>query len=174
MRKIIILNMLLICSVSYAQTYNSADSLTYISESDVLKQNLPKPVGVVNDYERILSPLQVAELTKIIEDYEKKTTNDIYIVTTDSISPYKEINDYAVALLTYWHIGKDDRENGIVIIVSLPLKKVFIGAKAGAHKVIGGTVSQNIIDEKILPACRDQKYFDGLKNGVLAIIDKWK
>ena len=61
---------------------------------------------------------QIADLENILTDYEKLTTNEIVIVTIDSIQPYTDIHLYATDLGDNWAIGKKEKNNGLIISVS--------------------------------------------------------
>ncbi len=50
----------------------------------------PKPIGFVNDFECILSVEEILEIENIISEYEKKTTKEIAVITTDSLYSYKK------------------------------------------------------------------------------------
>lgn len=81
-------------------------------------QNIfPEKIGVVNDFENIFTEQQKDELSKIIIDFEKQTSNEIAIVTLKEIHPtYEDFDKYCFDLSNYYGVGKKEKDNGLVII----------------------------------------------------------
>ena len=77
----------------------------------------PSPSGYVNDFAGMLSPGDVARLNTEISAIEKATTVEIAIVTVDSLQVVS-VEEYAVKLFEKWSIGKKDKDNGLLILVS--------------------------------------------------------
>lgn len=77
----------------------------------------PKPIGLVNDYSGLLNTNQHAELSNIVEQYEKDTSVEIAVVIMDSIAPNANIDTYATALFNRWGIGKREKNNGLLMLV---------------------------------------------------------
>ena len=137
-------------------------------------ESLPKYIGRVNDFEHILTDNQIKNLTKIINDFEVKTTNEIAIVTVDSIRPYEDIVPYSVDLGTLWGIGKKGKNNGLLVVVSKGLRKIRISTGYGTEKILKDEICKKIIDTQMIPEFKNGDYYNGIKNGLLALIDKWQ
>lgn len=131
---------------------------------------LPKPIDFVNDFEKILTKQEVKELTKIILRHEKKTTNQISIVTVKSISPYKEMFDFSFDLGNYWGVGQKDKNNGVLIVVSKELRKIRIQNGEGIEKILTDEETKTIIDNEMIVEFKNDNYFEGLKKGLESII----
>lgn len=78
-------------------------------------QEIPKQKGFVSDYENIFTTKQAKEITKILSDYEKKTSVEIFVLT---ISDFDDIFTLAQETFTEWGIGKKGVDNGLLIIIS--------------------------------------------------------
>ena len=85
--------------------------LNYLSFS----QDIPKCKGYVSDYENIFTSEQNNHITKILSDYEKQTSVEIFILT---ISDYDDIFTLAQETFNEWGIGKKGVDNGLLIVVS--------------------------------------------------------
>ncbi|MEM9687051.1 MAG: TPM domain-containing protein, partial [Bacteroidota bacterium] len=67
-------------------------------ETEINKDLFPELIGYVNDFENILSEEQEMQLTNFLSVYEQNTTNEIAVVTINSIEPYSDFNQYAIDL----------------------------------------------------------------------------
>jgi len=102
-------------------------SLTVFSQTDtIIDFKFPDYIGYVNDFEKIFTVEQISELNDIIKNHEKKTTNEIAIVSISSYEPYETLFDYSFDLAYYWGIGKKDKNNGIVIVFGKQIRQIRI------------------------------------------------
>jgi uncharacterized protein len=137
-------------------------------------KKFPDPVGHVNDFESILTPEQRNELDSIANNWREKTTNEIAIVTIDSIQPYTSFVKFAADLGNYWGIGKDDKDNGLLIVVSKNLREMRIAAGYGTEKILTDSILTTIIETTMLPHFRNGEYYEGIKAGMLECISQWR
>jgi uncharacterized protein len=136
--------------------------------------SLPGYIGYVNDFEDILSPDQEQELNKIISEFEKQTTNQIAIVSVDSISPYTSMKDYATDLANKWGVGQKDKDNGLVIIISKKLRQSRIATGLGTEKILTDQICQRITEQRMIPQFKNGDYFKGIREGLTELIKTWK
>jgi uncharacterized protein len=66
-------------------------------------------------------------------------------------------------------IGRRDVNNGVLIVFSAQMKKVRIETGYGAERVLTDSIAKKIVDSLMIPQFKQQKYFDGLWNGSVAI-----
>ncbi len=142
--------------------------------SEVEKSAFPKPNGIINDYEHIFTESQRTELSEILYNYAIKTTRQITVVTIDSIKPYQNIQTFATDLGNYWGVGTAEKDNGLVIVVSLPLKQIGIATGTGTELVLTDEICKEIIHKIIIPEFKNGDIYSGIKKGVTALIEKWK
>ena len=132
-----------------------------------------KALGWTNDFENIFTNKQIIELDSIISRFEKETTNEIAIVTIDSSSTTKEDFDNLIStILNKWSVGKKGINNGIVIGISIGLKKIRISNGYGIEAKFTDIETKKIIDDIFLPEFRNGKYFEGTRNGLLTLMQK--
>lgn len=152
--------------------------LFHSCHSDVVSQEaaaaFPTKVGYINDFGKLLDSAQINELTSIIDDYEKKTTREIAVITVDSIAPYTDIMLYARDLGNSWGVGKADKDNGIIMVICVPCRKLFIATGYGTEKQLKDEECRLIIDESMIPEIKKGNYFIAIKNGLMSIMEKWE
>lgn len=155
-----------------AQTENRIKRpIPELNYSELEKKDFPKAIFIVNDFEKLLSNEQILDLEILINDYRIKTKREIVIVSVDSINPYTEISSYSVDLSNYLGIGRDG--NGLTIVVSKKLRQVFIATGNQTEKILTDERCQKIIDKQMIPNFKSDKYYDGLKSGLLELIKLW-
>src|SRR3989344_5115848 len=76
-----------------------------------------KPVSFVNDYAGILTSEQKTALETKITAFEKSTTNEIAVVTIPSLDG-DTIENAAQDIFTRWGIGKKEKSNGVLLLIS--------------------------------------------------------
>jgi uncharacterized protein len=123
----------------------------------------------VIDRSGILDSVQRQKLNNLYIHHEKITTNQIVLLTTDNFIPDSTIEKFSLHQFNAMRIGRRDINNGVLIVFSAPMRKVRIATGFGTEKVLTDSVAQNIIDSVMIPEFKEQKYFEGLWNGSLAI-----
>ena len=134
------------------------------------KANPPK---LVNDYLRMLTPDQAQALEQKLVDFDKRTSTQITIVTTDDIKGM-DAGDYAVALGKDWGVGNANFNNGVVFLVyrskDNTKRKVFIAPGSGLEGVLPDYTCAEIIDNEVRPYLKDGDFYRAFENGTTAII----
>jgi len=134
----------------------------------------PNSTGIVNDHSRILTANQRNELSKTLHHYDVKTTREIVIVTIDSIIPYTDIQEYTTDLGNEWGIGKTEKDNGLIMVICKPCRKLAIATGHGTEKVLTDQICKSVIDNTMVPEFKNDKYYDGIKKGITELIEEWK
>ena len=130
----------------------------------------PHQMGYVNDFEGIFSNEQILELNGIISNHEKKTTNQIVIVSIKSFAPYETLFDYSLKLSNFWGVGQKDKKNGIILVFGKQIRKIRIQVGYGLEKKLKDEEAKRIIDNVIIPEFKKDNYFIGIRNGLNEII----
>jgi len=132
------------------------------------KASFPNPVGYVNDFAHILSSSDIARLTDLITELERKTTSEIAIVTLDRI-PEGDIESYAVDLFEAWGIGKKGEDNGLLVLVSVGERLIRIEVGYGLEGIITDGIAGEVIRQKIAPNFQKGNFGEGLFQGAAAL-----
>lgn len=136
--------------------------------------SLPEPIGAVSDYANLFTKPQIDSLTKIITNFEIKTTNQIAIITVNDIKPYTDFNLFSVDISESFGIGQKDKDNGLSIVIAKNLRKIRISTGYRTEKIVDDWFCKKTIDSVILPEFIKDDYFKGIKNGLNHIITHWK
>jgi len=125
----------------------------------------------VFDNEHDLTKEQISKLDSLYKSHERKTTNEIVLVTTNSFSPDTSILFFSVDFLRKHGIGKKDKNNGVVIVLNNTKHQLRIGIGYGTEKVLKDEIAKKIIDSLMIPQFKKGEIFGGLWQGSLAIVN---
>ncbi len=123
--------------------------------------DVPQPYALVNDFAQLLSNDNKQDLEKKLLAYNDSTTNQIYVITVSSIGDYS-IEDFALRTARKWKIGQQDKNNGILLLISKNDRKVDIEVGYGLESSVTDYDSKHIIDDIIVPAFKQSNYHLGI------------
>ncbi len=136
----------------------------------IISQTFPEPYGFVNDYANVLNNRQREDLENQLRKIENVTSVEIAIAMFDSIG--YPIEDYANLLFEKWGIGKKNKDNGILIIVSMKERLIRIEVGYGLESIITDGIAGEIIRKRIIPYFREGNYYLGLKSAINGIQER--
>ena len=131
--------------------------------------NFPELTGRVVDKAQILSENEKNTLTSILKKHEDETSNQIVIVSLSSLDGY-DIADYGYQLGRHWAIGQKDKNNGVLLIVSMAEKKIRIEVGYGLEGAIPDKTAHEIVNYIIKPNFKEGNFYNGIKKASDAII----
>ena len=106
----------------------------------------PTPFKFVNDQARLLAPADAKKLDSGLRRYADNTGTQIVVVTVPSLGG-RPVADYARALGTAWGVGQRDKNNGIVLLLSVQEHQVSIQPGSGLASTITPEVISRAIGE---------------------------
>ena len=124
-----------------------------------------RPNAFVQDYAKILSTDQIKDLEAKLEAFEKSTTNEIAVVTVPSLDG-DTVENLAQEIFTKWGIGKKDKNNGALLIVSVADRKTRIHTGYGLEGDLTDLGTSYIQQEVIVPAFQKGDYYAGINGAV--------
>lgn len=133
----------------------------------------PEPLGYVSDYANILTLEQTTEIAQFIDAFEKRPSNEIAIALFESIPIERDFKRYCVELSNTWGVGKVGKDNGIVLIVDLQNKRGAINTGNQISKVLTDESCGNILREVAFPNFKQEQYYEGIKQSLIALVEIW-
>ena len=131
--------------------------------------NFPALTGRVVDQAGILSPAVKAELETALAAHENNTTNQVVVVTLKTLGGV-DISGYSLELGRYWGVGQKDKNNGVLLVVSLNGKQAHIEVGHGLEGTITEDFGEAIIDNYIVPELTKGDVEGGIKIGAQKIV----
>ena len=129
----------------------------------------PALSGRVVDQARLLSADKEAEITAKLAQLQTDTGDQLVVVTLDSLQDY-EIEDYGYRLGRAWGIGSAENDSGVLLIIAPNERKVRIEVGYGLEPILTDALSNQIIQNDILPPFRVSGFERGITAGVDAVI----
>ncbi len=129
----------------------------------------PTLTGRVVDNAELLSASERERLTRLLEEHETQTTNQVVIVTLESLQGYV-IEDFGYQLGRHWGIGQEGKDNGVLLIVAPTERKVRIEVGYGLEGTLTDALSRDIIETRILPALKKDNFEAGIGRGTEGIL----
>jgi uncharacterized protein len=115
--------------------------------------------GWVTDMADILSDRTENQMNQLISQLESHNGTEIAVVTVPKTKPSPSPKEFATELFNYWGIGKADRDNGVLFLISVGDRRAEIETGYGIESVLPDAKVGNIIDTQIIPQFK-QKHFD--------------
>lgn len=133
-------------------------------------QDFPeKPSTLVSDYTNTLSPDQVNALEQKLVAFDDSTSTQIAVVIIKALNGY-DIAEYTARLGEKWGVGRDKKNNGVVLLVALEDRKVTIQTGYGVEGALPDAIARRIIEQEIKPEFKNGDYYTGIDKGTDAII----
>lgn len=137
------------------------------------KTQLPTPTEqfFVNDFAAVLNQTDANTIyTKGVECQEV-TTAQVVVVTVDSLDG-KLAEDYALELGREWGVGTEDKDNGVVILLSEGDREIYIAVGYGLEGALPDSKTGRIIDNYGLIYFSSDNFSAGLVSIYNAIINE--
>ncbi|HNS32198.1 MAG TPA: TPM domain-containing protein [bacterium] len=125
--------------------------------------------GFINDYTGTLKEEEKQALENLVRSIEKETTAEIAAALVENLAG-DSIENYASELFNTWAIGKKEKDNGVLILVSLQEKKIRIEVGYGLEPVLPDGLCGRIIRDAITPEFKKGNYYEGLTFGINEIL----
>lgn len=149
---------LLLLITLFVSLFASAQSVENFVKTKIPKPNPPR---LVNDLANVMTPDQRAALEQKLVTYDDSTSNQIAIVTIESLNDLP-IEDVALQVLRQWGVGgQAGKDNGIVILAAIADRKIWIATGYGMEGSVPDITAKNIIETDIVPNFKSGNYYRG-------------
>ena len=127
----------------------------------------------VVDLAHLFSKVESDSLAYKIIQYETQTTNQIAILTIDSLPKNTNIQKFGTEVGENWGIGTKEKDNGLLITISNHDRKVAISTGIGTEQTISDYECNVIIDRIMIPQFRTNNYYKGVDKAIDSLILLW-
>lgn len=129
---------------------------------------IPSPAGPVTDLAGILDNGTKQRLLQVILDVRERTTAEIAILTVATTAP-ETIQEYSVAVFDRWKIGKRGQDNGLLLLVAVQDRRLWITTGYGLEGILPDGKVGEIRDRQVIPYFRAGQYAEGILRGTEAL-----
>src|SRR5512134_1563648 len=128
---------------------------------------IPKPAGYVSDTAGVMGEW-AGKTEALCRKIETQTTSEVAVLTVRSTAPL-DAQQYATQVFDRWKIGKKGKDNGILILVAVDDRKMWIATGYGVEGVLPDGKVGEIRDQVLLPLFRQSRYGEGIFLGAKAV-----
>lgn len=138
------------------------------SFNSALSLEVPKLQGRVNDYAGMLSSQEKQELEQTLKNIENNTSAQLVLLTLPSLED-ENLEEYTMRVAEEWKIGKDKKDNGVILFIALKERRIRIEVGYGLEPVLPDARSGTIIRNIITPAFKQGQFYQGFSDAFLAM-----
>jgi uncharacterized protein len=112
-----------------------------------------RPSARVNDYAGVLDPASKATIETKLAEFERESSTQVVVVVVPSLDG-QPIEDVAVRVVETWGLGQKDKNNGVLLLISLADRRARIEVGYGLEDRLTDALSRRILEERLFPAFR--------------------
>ncbi len=116
----------------------------------VLALDVPPNDGYVTDVTGTLTAEEEQALEADLDAYDQETSNQIAVLIVPSLRG-EEIADAALKAGRSWGVGTAERENGIILLVSMGDRRAWIATGYGLEGAVPDIVAAGIVQRDLVP-----------------------
>jgi len=114
-------------------------------------QDLPDYYDLyVNDFINLFNQDELANLRNVLIALEKETTAEVVVAAINSSHPLTP-QEYRTKLFDKWKIGKEDKDNGLLIIYFLNENRIEVETGYGLEGILPDSKLGRLLDENYVP-----------------------
>ncbi|MBW3004403.1 TPM domain-containing protein [Candidatus Woesearchaeota archaeon] len=126
----------------------------------VVLAEIPAYKGYVTDNANILGEYG-PQIEKLCEAIEKNTTAEVAVLTIESLEG-QPLEEYSLAVARNWGIGKEEKNNGLLLLISVQDRKYRFETGYGLEGVLPDAKTGRIGRQILTPAFRLEEYGRGV------------
>ena len=115
--------------------------------------NISDAHNYVADPARMMSGPALSRINTILDDFRSQTSAEIAVVVVPELDDMS-IEEYSSQLFQEWGIGKADKDNGALLVISPGARRARIETGYGMEGVLPDAVCSQIIREAVVPAMK--------------------
>jgi uncharacterized protein len=132
-------------------------------------RSIPPFLSRVQDEAGLLSPAVRQRLDTQLTVYEQRTGHQLALLTVPSLEG-QPLEDFTIRVVEAWKLGNQDRDDGLLLFVSVADRKIRIEVGQGLEGDVTDAVSSRIINDVIQPAFRSGDMEGGIVQGLKALM----
>lgn len=127
----------------------------------------PTPPRLVNDLTRhgFLTPAQIEVLEKKLVAFDDSTSNQIAVVVVETLEGYSA-NEFSTALGRDWGVGGKEKNNGVVVLISVGAgdgqRDAYIATGYGLEGAIPDATAKAITELELVSNLKKGEYYRAL------------
>jgi len=130
----------------------------------------PTADGLLVDAADAIDDADEVALEESLQIYEDATGIEVAVLVIRTLDG-RSVEDYARGAFAAWGVGRQDHDNGVLLLVAVKERRVHLEVAAELRHHLDGGVAGRIVDDDVLPSLRDGDVLGAVESGVVAIQD---
>jgi uncharacterized protein len=139
-------------------------ALPLISSADTIPAYTDK---YVNDFAKIFTEGEILDLRILLSELDQNTTAEVVVVTSSECG--LDYDSYAMQIVDKWKIGKADKDNGLLILYCVDMKKIVVKTGYGLEGILPDSKVGRLLDDYYFPL-RD---LNQTKDGIISVTEQY-
>jgi len=116
-----------------------------------------------------LTSSDIQALEQTLAEFESQTTNQVAVLLIPTLAG-DSLEDYSIRLAEKWQIGQKGRDNGVILLIVKQDRKIRMEVGYGLEGVLPDSLAGDIVREVIAPRFRQGQFYQGIRDGLGAIM----
>lgn len=157
-----------------SRAFAAVSVVVFLTSAHARAQELPELTAPVNDFANVVDPQSEAAMDALIRSLQRASGDVVVVAAIDTIAPYADIREYAVALFENRGrgIGQRGRDNGLLIVLAVNDRQVWIEVGYDLEAFITDGFAGETSRQVMAPEFRRGAYGPGLLAGVSRIVGR--
>lgn len=151
--KRLIIHRILTAVIIFIAAAAAAAAKNYEPE-EIANPNVADRFDYVADPERRLSSSTHALINRRLQALRDSTSAEVAVAVVPSIGDYS-VADFTEKVFTRWGLGKSDKDNGVLLLISPDSRQVRIQTGYGTEGILPDITCRQIIDKTVIPNMRN-------------------
>ncbi len=134
---------------------------TALTTKDIDNVHVADRTRFVSDMAGAMSASARSRADSLLQSIWRQTSAEPIVVIVPSLDG-EDIDDFATEVFSDWGIGKDDRDNGVLMLISIGDRKAVIRTGYGTEGILPDVVCGRIIRNDMAPRFREDDYDGGI------------
>ena len=144
-------------------------AIGFSSSNFLFALKVPSLNGRVNDYAKIIKDSDKTQIENLLQNLEEKNGAQIAVLTLKSLEN-EELNDFSLKVAETWKLGQADKDNGVLLLISMEEHSIRIETGYGAEGLLTDAKCGLIIRNIIVPEFQKGNYSQGIKEAVTNMV----
>ena len=126
-----------------------------MNPKDMINPNIKDRTVYVADPAGLVSQEAKDDANRVLWNLRQQTGVEVAIVVVPDTGDFT-IEDFATEVFTQWGIGKNDKDNGVLILIAPVMKSARIATGYGVEGIIPDISAKKIIDRSVVPYMKNE------------------
>lgn len=132
---------------------------------------VPRLTGPVVDDGQLLSRRAQEDIASLLRGLNDRGQAQLQVLTVKTLNG-ESIESASIQVVDQWQLGTKTKDNGVLFLIAAADRALRIEVGQGLEGDLPDIYAKRIIEDVVVPIFRSRDFDEGVRSGVLAIIEK--